>query len=137
MARAEAYRHLVEARAGGACEYCRLLQAASGVTFHLEHVIPQYRGGKTALNNLAFSCPGCNLAKSERMTGQDEAGRIQPLFNPRNFEPSVLGWHLHFALDRQSGMIGPRSPVGEATIRALKMNEPFAYSPASFRSPRG
>jgi hypothetical protein len=40
MSQAEHLRHLVEARAGGACEYCRLLQAACGVTFHLEHILP-------------------------------------------------------------------------------------------------
>ena len=46
MAQAEAYRDLVEARAGGACEYCRLLQAATGVTFHVEHLLPRSRGGQ-------------------------------------------------------------------------------------------
>ena len=44
MAQAEAYRQLVEARAGGACEYCRLLQAATGITFHIEHLAPRSRG---------------------------------------------------------------------------------------------
>ena len=34
MVRIEAYRQLVVARAGGACEYCRLLELATGVTFH-------------------------------------------------------------------------------------------------------
>jgi hypothetical protein len=92
MARAEAYRHLVEARAGG---------------------------------NLALSCPGCNLAKAERTTGLDENGRTQPLFNPRNFEPWLLGWHLHFTLDRESGMVVPRTPIGQATIRTLRMNDPL------------
>jgi hypothetical protein len=41
MAKAAAYRQLVEARAGGACEYCRLLQAATGAMFHIEHVLPR------------------------------------------------------------------------------------------------
>ncbi len=54
MANVEAYRRLVVARAGGACEYCRLLQDASGVTFHLEHVVPRSAGGKTVLANLAL-----------------------------------------------------------------------------------
>src|SRR5207253_7215294 len=116
--------HLVESRAGGACEYCRLLQAASGATFHIEHVTPQNRGGKTVLSNLALSCPGCNLAKAERITGEDENGRTQPLFNPRNFEPSLLGWHLHFTLDRQTGMVVPRPPIGQARIRTLRMTDP-------------
>ena len=123
MARAEAYRPLVEARAGGACEYCRLLQAATGITFHVEHVVPRSQGGKTVMSNLALSCPGCNLAKAERTAGEDESGRTQPFFNPRDFEPWVLGWHLHFALDRESGMIVPRTPTGEATVKTLRMND--------------
>jgi hypothetical protein len=123
MAQSEAFRQLVVARAGGACEYCRLLQAAAGVTFHIEHILPRTQGGETAMSNLALSCPGCNLAKADRTSGEDEAGRRQPLFNPRNFEPWLLGWHLHFLLDRESGMIVPRTPIGEATVRTLRMND--------------
>ncbi len=55
MARIEAYRQFVESRAGGACEYCRLVQDATGVTFHIEHVIPRVLGGSTTLSNLALS----------------------------------------------------------------------------------
>jgi HNH endonuclease len=125
MGQAEAFRTLVAARAGGACEYCRLLQAATGVTFHVEHVVPRSKGGETALSNLALGCPGCNLAKAERSFGTDDRGASQPLFNPREFEPSLLGWHLHFVLNRDSGMIVPRTPRAEATIRALRMNDPL------------
>lgn len=123
MSQAEAYRQLVAARAGGACEYCRLLQAAAGMTFHIEHIMPRVQGGETVISNLALSCPGCNLAKAGRTTGEDQSGRAQPLFNPRDFEPSILGWHLHFALERESGIIVPRTPMGEATVRTLKMND--------------
>jgi hypothetical protein len=42
---------LVVARAGGACEYCRLLQDAAGVTFHVEHIRPRTLGGQTDLSN--------------------------------------------------------------------------------------
>jgi hypothetical protein len=87
------------ARAGGACEYCRLLQAATGITFHIEHVLPRFQGGETVLSNLALSCPGCNLAKADRTTGEDRA------------------------LDRESGMIVPRTPMGEATVITLRMNK--------------
>jgi HNH endonuclease len=124
MAQAEAYRQLVEARAGGACEYCRLLQAATGVTFHIEHFVPRSRGGATVMGNLVLSCPGCNLAKADRTTGQDRNGRTQALFNPRTYEPWLLGWHLHFALERQSGIIVAQTPVGDATVRTLRMNDP-------------
>jgi hypothetical protein len=124
MEHAESYRQLVVARAGGACEYCRLLELATGVTFHIEHIMPRRRGGRTLLGNLALSCPGCNLAKAGKTTGVDGDGRTQPLFNPRDYEPWLLGWHLHFVLDRDSGMIVPRSPVADATILTLQMNAP-------------
>jgi hypothetical protein len=125
VAHAEAYRQLVEARAGGACEYCRLLQVATGVTFHIEHLVPRSRGGQTVLSNLALSCPGCNLAKADRTTGEDQSGQTQPLFNPRDYEPWLLGWHLHFTLDRESGIILPRTPAGEATVSTLRINDPL------------
>lgn len=123
MAAAQSFRRLVVARAGGACEYCRLLQAASGMTFHLEHVVPRSRGGRTTLGNLALSCPGCNLAKSESVNGSDDHGETQPLFSPRDFQPWLLGWHLHFELDLERGIIVPRSVVGEATVNTLRVND--------------
>ena len=123
MSKAEAFRQLVEARAGGSCEYCRLLQAATGVVFHIEHLRPRSQGGKTRLSNLALSCPGCNLAKAEKTTGTDDHGRMQPLFNPRDYQTWLLGWHLHFVLDRGSGLILPRTEVAEATIRTLRIND--------------
>jgi hypothetical protein len=122
LSQAEAYRQLVVARAGGSCEYCRLIEAATGVTFHIEHAIPRSHGGVTAMSNLALNCPGCNLAKGDRTTGEDQSGRTRRLFNPRDFEPWLLGWHLHFEFDRDSGMILPRSSTGDATIRTLSMN---------------
>src|SRR5262245_21749635 len=100
MAGVESYRQFVEARAGGSCEYCRLIQAGTGVTFHIEHVVPRSRRGRTLLSNLALSCPGCNLAKAGRVTAEGETGRIRRLFNPREYDPWLLGWHLHFNLER-------------------------------------
>lgn len=122
MTSSEVYRQLVVARAGGACEYCRLMEAATGVTFHVEHVRPHSLGGQTNLGNLSLSCPGRNLAKGDRTTGLDAHGNIQPLFSPRDFEPSGLGWHLHFVLDHDSGMIVPRTSIAEATVATLKVN---------------
>ena len=124
MASTEAFREIVVARAGGACEYCRLLEAPTGVTFHIEHVLPRSQGGETTLANLALSCPGCNMAKGGRTRGRDRSENEQPLFNPRQYEPSLLGWHLHFALDLSSGMILPRTPVAEATAAVLNVNSP-------------
>jgi HNH endonuclease len=124
MATIEPYRRLVVARAGGACEYCRLSQDPTGVTFHMEHVLPRSAGGQTILANLALSCPGCNLSKAARRTGIDSRGIERDIFNPRAYEPWLLGWHLHFALDRATGRIVARSVTGEASIAALNMNAP-------------
>lgn len=124
MSSSDTYRQLVVARAHGMCEYCRLIEAATGVTFHIEHVIPRSQDGETAMANLALSCPGCNLAKAERTTGEDDHGANQPLFNPRRYQPWLLGWHLHFVFDRESGLILPRTSTGEATIRTLRVNSP-------------
>lgn len=122
MAVAESFRFLVVARAGGACEYCRMLEIATGTTFHIEHVWPRSQGGQTTLQNLALSCSGCNLTKGDRTEGKDHQGKIQPLYNPRQFTPALLGWHLHFELDIRTGLILPRTPIGEATVTTLQVN---------------
>jgi hypothetical protein len=66
----------------------------------------------------------CNLTKADATSGEDEYGRAQPLFNPRDFEPWLLGWHLHFSLDRDSGIIIPLTPMGKASVTTLRMNDP-------------
>jgi hypothetical protein len=124
MVKAADYRELVEARAGGACEYCRLIQIATGVTFHIEHHNPESQGGRTEMSNLVLSCPGCNLAKGTTTSGKDESGSTQPLFNPRDYEPWTLGWLLHFVLDRETGLILPLTPIGQATLATPRMNAP-------------
>jgi len=52
MPRRERGRY-VEARAAGRCAYCRMHQSLQGATFHVEHVVPQARGGHSQLDNLA------------------------------------------------------------------------------------
>ncbi len=123
MANTRQYRAFVTSRAGGACEYCRLVQEFSGNVFHIEHVVPKSLGGATSLDNLALSCSGCNLAKGPP-TGMKIAGNAveTAFFNPRNYSPSTLGWHLHFNLDRESGIIYPISDRGIATIQGPDMN---------------
>jgi hypothetical protein len=80
------------------------------------------------MSNLALSCPGCNLAKLDRMSAHDLDGEPSPLYNPRSFEPATLGWHLHFELDLRSGVIIPRTQIGEATESALRMNDRLRIS---------
>ncbi len=122
MSVSDTIRQIVVARAGGACEYCRLVESACGVTFHVEHFASESQGGTSSLANLVLSCPGCNLSKGPRATGIDRNGVEQALYNPRAYEPSMLGWYLHFLLDSESGIVSGRTLTGEATVSALTMN---------------
>jgi hypothetical protein len=106
----------VQARAGGRCEYCRMHQALQGATFHVEHIMPSSRGGASDLHNLAWSCPGCNLRKSDRIQAMDpESGVMVPFFNPRTDQ-----WTDHFRFDAYQ-VIGQTS-VGRATAAILDLN---------------
>ncbi len=108
----------VQERAAGRCEYCLMHQALQGATFHVEHVVPRSRGGNSRLDNLAWSCPGCNLRKSDRIQAIDPtSGEFIPLFNPR-----IDHWQDHFSWDDRE--IVALTPVGRATLNALELNHP-------------
>jgi 5-methylcytosine-specific restriction endonuclease McrA len=63
----------VRARAGARCQYCLIHESLQGATFHVEQVIPQGKGGRSELENLALACPGCNLHKASRNTAINPA----------------------------------------------------------------
>jgi hypothetical protein len=107
---------LVELRAAGRCEYCRMHHSLQGATFHVEHITPASRGGSSASENLVWCCPSCNLHKSNRTQGVDpDTDTLAKLFDPRREI-----WHEHFGWDgyRLTG----RTPVGRATISTLCLN---------------
>ena len=52
----DAMAEAVRRRAGHACEYRQLPDAAHPTPFEIEHIIPKQHGGPTALHNLAYSC---------------------------------------------------------------------------------
>lgn len=115
--RAETLR-LVEARAGGRCEYCRMHPSLQGATFHLEHIAPESRGGPTEPDNLAWACLACNLRKSDRLDALDpESSTVVPLFNPR-----TQRWDDHFRWDGRR-LVG-QTPVGRAAVHVLDLNHP-------------
>jgi hypothetical protein len=91
-------------------------QSLQGATFHVEHVIPQSRGGHSQLDNLAWACPSCNLHKASRVEALDpETGNQVPLFHPR-----ADNWEIHFRWDCYD-LVG-QTPVGRATVAALRLN---------------
>ena len=108
----------VETRAEGRCEYCGMHQALQGATFHVDHIVPRSRGGATNLDNRAWSCPGCNLRKSDRIEAPDpQSGAIAPLFNPR-----IDRWSEHFR--RQGYLLVRQTPTGRGTVSLLELNHP-------------
>ena len=109
-------QRIVARRARGRCEYCRLSQEGQEAQFHVDHIVPVVRGGKTVEENLALACVSCSLRKAARQRAVDaQTGVEVPLFNPR-----VDSWAEHFCWDgvRALGL----TPTGRATVNALKMN---------------
>jgi hypothetical protein len=113
-----AARHAVAERAGHLCEYCRTRDEFSASSFCIEHVIPLAASGPTKLDNLAFACGGCNGHKSDKTMAPDPAsGELVPLFNPRK-----QAWEAHFAWSENTWLVLGLTPVGRATVHALRLN---------------
>jgi hypothetical protein len=109
----------VRRRAGQTCEYCLLPQAAQEATFHVDHIKPQAKDGKTTAQNLALACVTCSLRKAARTHGSDPRTNVRvALFHPRRDR-----WSDHFRFTRTWRIVG-RTPKGRATVAALGMNRP-------------
>jgi len=118
MAVPEELSRAVRARARRRCQYCLMHESLQGATFHIEHVIPQSKGGTSILENLALACPGCNLRKSNRTSAIDPAtGDEAPLFHPIRQQ-----WSEHFQFKRYE--IEGLTAVGRATVVTLELNHP-------------
>jgi hypothetical protein len=104
-------------QAGGCCEYCRVSQEFSDIRFHVEHIIASVHGGKTAENNLALSCPRCNLYKGTNIAAADPL-TDEPtfLFHPRRHK-----WSDHFRFNGST--VEPLTPEGRATEFVLRVND--------------
>jgi len=111
-------RREVTKRAKGFCEYCRSDSDFSDSPFDVEHIVPLSKNGKTEIENLALSCHGCNLYKSNKTSGFD----IITEENTRLFHPQKDVWNEHFVWTNDFTIIVGLTPVGRATIDALKLN---------------
>ena len=110
-------KKLVIARAGHRCEYCRVLAYLSAFDYHIEHIIGLQHGGPNSPNNLAYCCSICNWKKGPNIsTILKFGGTLIPLFNPR-----TQNWFDHF--EAQNGHIKPLTPIGEATVKLLELNQ--------------
>lgn len=109
-------RKRVFQRAKGACEYCLVLEQFSLSSFAIDHIIAEKHGGQTQSENLALSCPSCNLYKGSDIASIDpETGSLARFYNPRRDE-----WAEHFLLT--GGTLIPLSAIGRVTTRILRLN---------------
>lgn len=110
-------RRQVEARANLVCEYCLIHANDTYFGCQVEHIIAEKHGGPTESENLAYACALCNRAKGT------DIGTIAPGTQEftRFFNPRIDHWSEHFLLD--GIFIQPRTAIGEATAKILRMNE--------------
>lgn len=113
-------RAIVKERAKGYCEYCRCHVSYSVAPFSIEHIQPVSRGGGDELENLAFSCLGCNGFKYNRLDCIDPVtlDRVR-LYNPRTDK-----WKQHFTWSADYSTLIGLTSKGRATVSCLKLNRP-------------
>lgn len=104
--------------AGDRCDYCRMLTSFDPLPFQVDHIIAEQHGGKTVLDNLAWSCLHCNKHKGPNIAGIDPVtGRLVALFHPRR-----QSWERHFVWD--GPILVGRTQSARATIKVLAINDP-------------
>ncbi len=104
-------------RAGDCCEYCRIPQDRTNLTFEIDHIIPRKHSGPTVARNLALGCFWCNSFKGSDISGLD-GRKLTPLFNPRRHK-----WSRHFRWD--GPFLRGRTPIGRVTVAVLRINTPL------------
>jgi hypothetical protein len=115
----ELQRHVRE-RFANCCAYCRTAENLTATTFEFEHILPRCAGGETAFENLCLSCPMCNRYKSDQVLASDAVTLTEvPLFHPHKDQ-----WEDHFAWSEEGTEVVGLTPIGRATVAALKMNRP-------------
>lgn len=113
-----ALRRRVRLRARGVCEYCHSSAELTGHDFTVDHILPESRRGSSRLENLCWCCFWCNAFKQARTFSLNpRTGEMVPFFNPRRDN-----WQDHFRWNRDSTRIIGRTPVGRATVEALRVN---------------
>jgi hypothetical protein len=85
-----------------------------GVTFEIDHIIPQSLGGATQSSNLCLTCPPCNRHKSNRITISETS----------LFHPTQNIWSEHFAWNDDRTILLALTSIGKVTIKALHINRP-------------
>jgi len=113
-----ALKQAVAERAHGCCEYCVSQVDYSPDPFSGEHIRPRSLGGTDELDNLAYSCLGCNYKKFTSVDAIDPFTKQRVfLFHPRHDR-----WEEHFAWSEDFTLIRGITPTGRATVEKLDLN---------------
>jgi HNH endonuclease len=87
----------------------------------IDHILPESLGGPTNRENLWLACPRCNDFKGDRTeAGDPETGERRSLFNPR-----TQRWRDHIRWAPDGIWLVGITPIGRATIAALRLNNEF------------
>ncbi len=118
MRRSSDTRELVQRRAQGACEYCRLPQSASILPHQVDHIIGRQHRGSDDVDNLCLCCIRCNLKKGPNIASIDpETSAIVALYHPRR-----QSWGEHFSVG-SDGIVHGMTAEGRATVQLVEMND--------------
>lgn len=103
------------------CRYCLTVEENSGIRLTHDHITPVSKGGKTVFENVCLACSSCNELKGDATQVVDPlTGENVPIFNPRSQR-----WSDHFAWTADTTRVEGLTPVGRATVIALRMNRPI------------
>lgn len=111
-------RELVQQRAEGVCEYCRLPQDASILPHQVDHIIGRQHRGSDDAENLCLCCIRCNLRKGPNIASVDpDTKLVVALYHPRR-----QSWRQHFSLGPDA-IIKGLTAEGRTTVELMDMND--------------
>lgn len=114
-------RHTVAEAARYRCGYCLSAQDVMGVKLHIEHILPLARGGQTIIDNLWLACPLCNAFKGTLVEAIDPSTNL----NVSLYNPQTQNWREHFAWSDDGTLVIGQTPIGRATVLALRLNNDY------------
>ena len=115
---AKALREQLNREARQRCGYCLTSARVTGTPMEVDHIIHESLGGASTRENLWLACSMCNDHKGSRIAAPDaHTGEVVRLFDPRRQR-----WLDHFDWSADGSLIVGKTPIGRATVAALRMN---------------
>jgi hypothetical protein len=88
-----------------------------------DHIQPRSKGGATSFENVCLACRTCNEYKSDLTEADPLTSELASLFNPRTQQ-----WSEHFAWSLDATKVQGVTAIGQATVAALRMNNPVVVA---------